>query len=231
MKVLDYNSHVELVGTAHFTRRSIEEAVSKILSKKPKDIALELDIERYRALSLCPSCPKRCICQRGMCEFTAASEALGNMDVNIWLIDMDEHEVKLRIDRLISPREAANLHLLGIDLGGGARVIKLWERGYKDLALKLSEKEWQMVERYLPTIHRVLMLEREALMSARILWIISRKLKTLEELPELIAFVGAGHVKGIRHYLSNPHEVTPALAKFKVSFTPPTLVRRVKVVS
>jgi pheromone shutdown protein TraB len=48
---LDYNERVQLVGTAHFTRRSMNDAYEAIKSSRPKDVALELDMRRYLNLN------------------------------------------------------------------------------------------------------------------------------------------------------------------------------------
>ena len=101
----DYNKHVDIVGTAHFTRRSINDAYESIRSLKPKDVALELDWSRFHLLNTaCLTCPRKESC-RGICEFTGAAEALGNVDANIWLIDMTEQEMRERIGRIIRVRK------------------------------------------------------------------------------------------------------------------------------
>lgn len=228
VNAIDYSCYVELVGTAHFTKRSIKEAMSKIMVEKPSDVALELDLERFRELNSCSACPKRFTCNRSTCEFTAASDALGNMDANLWLIDMDRQEIKHRLAQFFTPAEAANLSLLRGDPREGERMVELWELGYKDLAMEVSERQWQLIKRYLPSFYRVILLERDALMAARLVWIVDRKLERSEQ-PKILAFVGASHLEGIRYYLSNPQVIAPALRRFNLPFTPPTLVRRVKV--
>lgn len=99
---LDYNSFVSLIGTAYFTKRSIDEAYIAVQSSEPKNIALELDWERYTQLnSACPGCPKHKSCS-GFCEFTVASDALGNVNSNIWLIDMTQREMRHRLKKAMS---------------------------------------------------------------------------------------------------------------------------------
>ena len=91
---IDYNDYVELIGTAHFTRRSINDAYESLASFHPQDIALELDWRLFRKLNTaCLSCPRRAS-RNGLCEFIAATDALGNADANIWLIDMTEQEMR-----------------------------------------------------------------------------------------------------------------------------------------
>ena len=105
---VDYNTYVDVVGTAHFTRRSINDAYESINSLNPKDVAIELDWRRFKHLNTaCLGCPKIRIC-KGLCEFTGAAEALGNVDANIWLIDMTEQEIRRRIRSRMTPSEREN---------------------------------------------------------------------------------------------------------------------------
>jgi hypothetical protein len=99
----DYNRYVELIGTAHFTRRSINDAYKAIESLKPRDIALELDWRRFTQLNTaCIKCSRVESC-KGICEFIGATDALGNTNANIWLIDMTEHEMQHRMKRRRTP--------------------------------------------------------------------------------------------------------------------------------
>lgn len=105
---VDYNTYVDVVGTAHFTRRSINDAYESINSLNPKDVAIELDWRRFKHLNTaCLGCPKIRSC-KGLCEFTGAAEALGNVDANIWLIDMTEQEIRRRIRSRMTPSEREN---------------------------------------------------------------------------------------------------------------------------
>jgi len=106
---IDYNNHIDLVGTAHFTRRSLNDAVTTVTSLRPSDIALELDVRRFKSLNnACFGCPKRGTC-KGVCEFIGATLALGNVDANIWLIDMTEMEMQKRMTRNMTPTEWSRL--------------------------------------------------------------------------------------------------------------------------
>ena len=94
---VDYNQYVNLVGTAHFTKRSINDAYEAIKSQNPKDVAIELDFKRFKNLNVaCVGCPKISSCD-GLCEFTSAAQALGNVDASIWLIDISQEEMQQRI--------------------------------------------------------------------------------------------------------------------------------------
>jgi pheromone shutdown protein TraB len=223
----DYNGYVDIVGTAHFTRRSINDAYESIKSLKPRDVALELDWRRFQPLNTaCLNCPKTGSC-KGICEFTGAAEALGNVDANIWLIDMTEQEIRRRIRSRITPLERSRI---------GFRVhrkvdedpIWLWEKGFKDRVISNSKKEIEAGRRFFPSVWRVLIDERNALMAARLAWIASKNLNQGKN-PKILTFVGAAHVEGIRELLMNPLLIKDQLRKSNLSFTEPTLIRRVAV--
>lgn len=89
---MDYNQLVHILGTAHFTKRSLYDAYRAVGKLKPTDLAIELDVKRYQVLnSECATCPQNKGCTR-KCEFIGAVEALENRDTNIWLIDMSRPE-------------------------------------------------------------------------------------------------------------------------------------------
>jgi len=224
---VDYNDYVEIVGTAHFTRRSINEAYEAIESLKPEDVALELDWRRFRQLNTaCLTCPRRESCV-SICEFTAATEALGNVNANIWLIDMTEEEMKHRISSKMSPFEMFNIppriHRYSVE-----NPVWLWERGFKDRVVNDSKKEIEKLRRIFPSVWQVLIDERNALMSARIVWIASKNLDEGKH-PKVLTLVGAAHVEGIKELLKKPLLIKEKLEKFDLPFTKPTLIRRVAI--
>jgi len=93
---VDYNQFVHILGTTHFTHRSLLDAYRAVEQQKPTDLAIELDTERFQELnSMCATCPnnKRCA---NKCEFIGAVDALGNVDGNIWLIDMSRRQFRQR---------------------------------------------------------------------------------------------------------------------------------------
>ncbi|MEM2093840.1 MAG: TraB/GumN family protein [Candidatus Bathyarchaeia archaeon] len=221
---IDYNSLVELVGTAHFTQRSINDALEAVRSKRPKDVAIELDMKRYRQLSAyCARCPKAAFC-KGLCEFTGAADALGNVDANIWLIDMTEEEMRRRIILWSNLYERP---YMGVAMPNyGEDLARLWEMGYKEAVIEHSERQIEALRRINPAIPRVLIDERNVLMAARLAWIAS---KEPSQNSKILAFVGAAHVKGIKDLLANPSKIRDRFRAFNLSFSEPTLVRRVAV--
>ena len=97
---IDYTQFVHLLGTTHFSRRSLLDAYTAVDRLKPTDLAIELDMSRYQVLnSQCATCPHGESCTR-KCEFIGAVEALENRNTNIWLIDMSRSEFRDRLSRL-----------------------------------------------------------------------------------------------------------------------------------
>lgn len=224
---IDYNKHVDLIGTAHFTRRSLNDAVTAVTALRPGDVALELDMRRFRALNnTCFGCSKRGSCQ-GVCEFIGATLALGNVDANIWLIDMTEMEMQKRMTRNMTPTEWSRLRYR-IYQHEDMNPVWLWERGFKEQVAKNSKRQIERNKRYFPSVWRVLIDERNALMAARLAWIISEKRENGKE-ANVLAFVGAAHVDGIRELLEEPRLIRRSLKRFDLSFTEPTLMRRVAI--
>ncbi|MGD8545344.1 MAG: TraB domain-containing protein [Candidatus Bathyarchaeota archaeon] len=229
MEILDinYNDHVDLVGTAHFTRRSINDAYEAIRSLKPRDVAFELDWRRFQLLNVvCLTCSKRGSC-KGLCEFTGAAKALGNVNANLWLIDMTEEQIRHRIRSQISPSEISNR---GIRIRRRIKEnpLSLWEQGFKERVINNSKKELQDLRKYFPSVYRVLIDERNTLMATRLSWIVSRNIERKKD-TRILTFVGAAHVEGIKELLANPSVIPRLLKKVNLSFSKPTLIRRVAV--
>ena len=224
---INYNNHVDLIGTAHFTRRSLNDAVTAVNSLRPSDVALELDMIRFRALNnACLGCP-RCGSCRGVCEFIGATLALGNVDANIWLIDMTEIEMKRRMTMNMTPKEWSRLGY-GMYQREEVNPVWLWERGFKEQVVENSKRQIERDRKCFPSFWRVLIDERNALMAARLAWIISEKRENGLN-ANLLAFVGAAHVDGIRELLKEPLLIQQSLKRFDLSFTEPTLMRRVAI--
>jgi pheromone shutdown protein TraB len=223
----DHNQYVDLIGTAHFTRRSLNDAYEAIESLKPRDIALELDWGRFTQLNTaCLNCPKAQSC-KGICEFIGATEALGNTNANIWLIDMTEREMQHRMRRRMTPYERSRSRI-PLRYYADEDPVRLWEQGYKERVIKDSKRQIETGRRYFPSVWRVLIDERNAIMAARLAWISSKSLDEGTE-PSILTFVGAAHVEGIRDLLQHPLKIRDHLRKFNLSFTDPTLIRRVAV--
>ena len=225
---VNYNDHVSLVGTAHFTKRSLRDAYEAVQRKRPSDLAIELDMARFKILNYaCSTCPTRAGCNR-KCEFIAATEALGNIDANIWLIDMSEREIQQRMRLLTTPRWTWLSHVHIPFIPREDEPTRLWEQGCKDEVLNSHQRRLEMLRRHAPHVWRVLIDERNTLMAVRLAWIATEKLNVNEE-PSILALVGAAHVEGIKALLQNPITIKDSLQRLNITFTPPTLVRRISI--
>ena len=225
----DYMQYVDLIGTAHFTRRSIRDAYDAVTSLKPKDIALELDWRRFQQLNgHCIHCSQYGTC-KGICEFTGAADALGNVNANIWLIDMSERDMRYRMTKGRNPWEQ-QLRFQPLYRYTHRSPVRLWEQGYKEQVIEDSKRMIEYNRRISPSVWRVLIDERNAMMAARLSWIITTQLNE-DTIPHVLALVGAAHVEGIQNLLKDPRLIRSNLRAFRLSFTEPTLVRRVAVTS
>lgn len=225
---LDYNEYVNILGTAHFTRRSLYEAYQAVEQLKPSDLAIELDLKRFRILNIaCTTCPRREICS-SKCEFIGATEALGNADANIWLIDMSEQEIGQRIQKLTTQKWTWISRVSPSFFNEDEDETQLWEKGYKDRVLNSHRRMLEGLRRRVPHVWRVLIDERNAIMAARLAWITSNELSK-DRKPNILALVGAAHVEGIRNLLQNPIAIKESLQRLNLSFTPPTFIRRISV--
>ena len=222
---IDYNDCINIIGTAHFTRRSINDAYESIRTLKPEDVAIELDWRRFKNLNrACLGCPKIRSC-KGLCEFTGAAEALGNVNANIWLIDITEKEIRRRIRSGLTSSERARIGFL-LFHNSDEDSVWLWEKGFKDEVINNSKKEIEASRRLFPSVWRVLIDERNALMAAKLAWLASRNLHEGTN-SKILAFVGAAHVEGINALLKNPQLMKDQLKRLNLSFAEPTLIRRV----
>jgi len=223
---MDYNELITLVGTAHFTKRSLNDAYEAVRRLQPSDLAIELDTKRFRILhNTCSTCPKHGACT-AKCEFIGATDALGNVDANIWLIDMSEQEIRQRIQRLTTPTWICRVRIPFINEED--EETQLWEEGFKDEVINSYQRRLENLRGHAPAVWQVLIDERNTLMAVRLMWIATKKLRE-EEQPKILALVGAAHVAGIQDLLTNPITIKENLQRFSLTFTPPTLIRRINV--
>jgi pheromone shutdown protein TraB len=125
---VDYTQFVQVLGTTHFSRRSLQDAYSAVARLKPTDLAIELDMRRYRILNdICATCPQSMSCTR-KCEFVGAVEALENRNTNIWLIDMSRREFQNRL-RLLKAQSSHWLLLHERDALMAARLAWITTSG------------------------------------------------------------------------------------------------------
>lgn len=226
---VDYNNYVTLLGTAHFTKRSLLEAYEAVGRLKPTDLAIELDMERFQFLNQrCACCPDHGTCS-GRCEFVGATDALGNANASIWLIDMSESEIVERVRRLLPPSRLWQYSLARFPLWHRVdNEVELWEKGYKDEVLEQHARRMETLRVRAPHVWRVLIDERNALMASRLAWIVTQKLDKNKE-TRVLALTGAAHVDGIKELLSSPRQIGEDLRCLGLRFSTPRLIRRVGV--
>jgi len=224
---VDYNNFINILGTAHFTRRSFQEARRAVETTKTRDLAVELDLKRFSVLNgACSTCPKHGVCT-AKCEFIEASEALGNVDANIWLVDMSEEEMRNRVWSLSNhwtPHRSFH-YFHGV---GGNDIPWLWEKGFKEEATRRSMENLERLRIVAPNLSRVLIEERNTIMAARLSWIATKRMDEGEK-PNILALVGAAHVQGIKRLLENPETIKESLQALSLPYSPPTLIRRISV--
>jgi pheromone shutdown protein TraB len=221
---INYNQYVKLVGTAHFTKRSLEDAYNAVKYYEPNEIALELDLERFRHLKASTQDISR---YQNVCEFIGAADAIGNVDANIWLIDMAQQQIQKRIDESMTPMERSNLRFI-IYPHIHENPVLLWENGYKQRVINKTKMQIEKSRRYYPSLWRVLIDERNTLMAARTAWVITSSLEK-DENPKILVFVGAAHTDGIEYLLKDPIRIKENLEKYNILFSEPTLIRRISI--
>ena len=223
----DYTQYIQLLGTAHFTQRSVQEASHTVRNTGIKDLALELDLQRFHILDkLCIQCTQRMFCT-SKCEFVSASNALGNIDANIWLIDMSEKEMMKRLSMSVDNPIERRRYLFRDELRE-ENLPWLWEHGFKEEVLQQSNQRLEKLRRSTPPLWRVLIKERNALMAARLTAIASNLIDKNEH-PKILALVGAAHVKGIQAHLQNPTSIKETLNQLNLPYTPPATIQRIQV--
>ncbi|HPU37635.1 MAG TPA: TraB/GumN family protein [Methanothermobacter sp.] len=232
--------HLKIIGTAHVSKKSIEEVKEIIRTEKPDVVAVELDIGRYQKLmkqklglqedeqfsikdilkgeniglflvtGLLTYLQNRIGDDLGVkpgSEMLAAIEAAEEIGARIALIDRD---INITMQRIMDSMSL--VEKLKFSFNILASFFKKDE--IDDIENLKSEDTLQEVMEYFkdisPKAYHVLVDERDAYMAKRLL-----------EIPEdnVIAVVGAGHKKGIKHYLENPDQIPPAdeLLTFKPS--------------
>lgn len=168
----NYLRHVRLLGTAHWSQRSITDAVNSVNTVNPQAICIELDKRRFDFLRrACFECPRFVNCTE-KCEFVAATDALGNQDADIWLIDMDENEIAERIRSRATPEEIVAWKRISAYVAEhNSHGLELWEEGLKQEASDYFNGGTELMHRTFPTLWQVLIHERNLLMASRLIFI------------------------------------------------------------
>lgn len=218
--------NLEIIGTSHIARQSLEDVRKAIEEGKPEVVALELDIKRYFALTKKPKKGEgsgfKAVFEIGIKGYLFsligawAEKKLGEIvnvepgsemllaiklakknKINIALIDQDIEITLKRFSKTLSWKEKWNFV---VDLFKGAILRK------KEVEFDLSkvpeheiiEKMIKLVKKRYPNIYKVLIEERNKVMALNLS-------KVMLQNPEkrILAIVGAGHEKEIIELIKN----------------------------
>lgn len=225
---MDMNlEELKIIGTAHVSGESVDEVRRTILEMKPDVVAVELDPGRYRRLMEEKMGIKRdepslrdalrsgnigvilagwflTYFQRKIgedigvkpgSEMLAAIDAAHEVGAEVALIDRDIVVTMQRAIGSMSRREKLRFFLAIMRSFIGGEDVRDIESLKSDDTLAEVMGEFREIS---PSAYRVLVEERDAFMAHRLL--------SIEE-DRVVAVVGAGHRRGIEHYLRNPHEL------------------------
>ena len=227
---MDMNlEELKIIGTAHVSGESVDEVRRTILEMKPDVVAVELDPGRYRRLMEEKMGIKRdepslrdalrsgnigvilagwflTYFQRKIgedigvkpgSEMLAAIDASHEVGARVALIDRDIGVTMQRAIGSMSRREKLRFFLAIMRSFIGGEDVRDIESLKSDDTLAEVMGEFREIS---PSAYRVLVEERDAFMAHRLL--------SIEE-DRVVAVVGAGHRRGIEHYLRNPQELPP----------------------
>lgn len=216
--------NISLIGTSHIAKESVKKVTQTIINKKPEIVALELDPGRAYALQHNIKRPKNIALLRTLgvsgflfylfgevvqkklgkivnlqpgSEMLVAMKAATNVGSKIALIDRDIQITLRRFSKHFKKRELLRIILdlitsvfkkndLKIDLS------KVPSDELIDYALKQAKDNY-------PSLYKILVEERDIYMAKQL-----DKLSLLYPDKQIVAIVGAGHIKGILKYLTKP---------------------------
>ncbi len=219
-----------LVGTAHVSKKSIEETKRIIEEVKPQAVAVELCYKRFLALTQKPqeisvvdvikkgdaalvlfqmllSYFQRKIGEeygvKPGAEMLAAIEKAKEIGADVLLIDRDIAITFKRFWNSLSIFEKVRLVFHMLKGLFGDEEIDVDEMLEEDILERLV-KEFRDIA---PSAAKVLIDERDAYMAAKLI-------EASKRYEKIVAVVGAGHKKGIERYLKNP-ELLPDLRELE----------------
>ncbi len=214
---------IEIVGTAHVSKDSVDEVRSIILDKKPDVVAVELCQSRFDGLLEIRDVPIVDIVRSGNSFLFIVNMLLSFIQRRIG----DEMGVKPGKEMLVAIDTAkevgAEVALIDRDikitLSRAISGMGLWEKltllkeviisfftGTEEVDIEELKKEENLVEvlegfkDVAPTLYTALVTERDAYMASKLVDI-SKKHENI------VAVVGAGHKKGIEGFLSMPESL------------------------
>nr|WP_048196761.1 TraB family protein [Methanocaldococcus vulcanius] len=215
---------IYLIGTAHVSKKSIEEVEEAVSTLHPEGIAVELDNKRF--LSLLSNEEKNIDLKKVLkegnfirffiylilansqkkigeglgikpgSEMKKAIEIAGEYGLPIFLIDRD---IDITLSRLISRMSfKEKIKILWDLLNASEDDLEVDSDLLKEM-VENPEKFIKLLKEISPTIYEVLVDERDRFMAKKLFELSKGK-------NSLLAVVGAGHVNGIKQYLKKLEE-------------------------
>jgi len=216
--------NIYLIGTAHVSKKSIEEVEEAVSTLHPEGIAVELDNKRF--LSLLSNEEKNVDLKKVLkegnfirffiylilansqkkigeglgikpgSEMKKAIEIAGEYGLPIFLIDRD---IDITLSRLISRMSfKEKIKILWDLLNASEDDLEVDSDLLKEM-VENPEKFIKLLKEISPTIYEVLVDERDRFMAKKLFELSKGK-------NSLLAVVGAGHVNGIKQYLKKLEE-------------------------
>ncbi len=223
---IDFLMHMDFVGVAHFSKRSISDASQAIRDTEPVAICLELCPYRYEYLKRVQENPFTKAFSSEKSELVTAVDLLNGVEVDAWLVDMNQEEIAARVLALASLEEARAWKRIQNYLVKREKVgLMLWEEGLKDEAMKVFNGDVGLMRRNFPTLWKVLILERNIFMACGLIYLILHYLESGLKEFKIIFLVGAVHVEGIKQLLKQPKKAFQALENLGICFRKPYAIK------
>ncbi len=204
-----------IIGTSHIAEESLEKVKNTIIEKNPDCVAVELDVNRYVALKTQEKGKiKMPLLQKAIFlllrhvqkelsketnilpgqEMLEACETASKVGAKVAFIDQDINVTLSRLMRKLGVFGQLKLlfymviGLIGIPVKGLAMPKEIdLNKVPEDEFIEYAMGE---LEKHLPAVHEVLVVERNKVMAKRLTELGS-------EFENVVAVMGAGHVKGV----------------------------------
>ena len=220
-------SSFDYIGTAHFTGRSIYDAIQAASSGLHSGVAIELDRARYDGLNRMGYSVGPQLRARAEGEFVAATDAFGNRDGDIWLLDWSIDQIDRRVRMTLTPQELWRWRSVSSDLFPyEVRGARLWEAGMKDEALRYLDFTTRTMRKYFPSLYRVLIIERNLVMAARLMEV---ETQLADQQARVLVLMGMAHIDGVRELLREPEGVSEGFDRYGLNYSSPIRIRRARV--
>ena len=220
-------SSFDFVGTAHFTATSIDDAIQAASSGLHSGVAIELDRARFDGLNRIGYSVEPQLRARAEGEFVAATDAFGNRDGDIWLLDWSIEQIDRRVRMTLTPQELWRWRSVSDDLFPyEVKGARLWEAGMKEEALHYLDFTTRAMREYFPSLHRVLIIERNLMMAARLMEV-ERQLADAQT--RVLVLMGMAHVHRVQQLLREPERVSEGFDRYGLNYSSPIRIRRARV--